>query len=96
MFQQPGSSTRREFARNALQSAMAMALIEGLWSKRLFGAGVGPLIDDWFKRVDAISKDVHEHKTKDIEFQKALEDLYGHVDLQALSSLSTSTGWPRG
>jgi hypothetical protein len=84
MFEQPGSSTRREFARNALQSAMAMALIEGLWSKRLFGAGVGPLIDDWFKRVDAISKDVHEHKTKDVEFQKALEELYGRVDLQAL------------
>ena len=84
MFQETGSSTRREFARNALQSAMAMALIEGLRSNRLFGAAVAPLIDDWFKRVDAISKDVHEHKTKDVEFQKALEELYQRVDLQAL------------
>jgi hypothetical protein len=84
MLQESGSSTRREFARNALQSAMALALIEGLWANRLFGAGVGPLIDDWFKEVNTISKDVHEHKTKDVEFQKALEELYGRVDLKSL------------
>jgi hypothetical protein len=42
------------------------------------------LIEDWFKDVDAISKDVHDHKSKDLEFQKALEKLYGRVDLQAL------------
>jgi hypothetical protein len=63
---------------------MALALIEGLWSNRLFGSGVGALIDDWFKEVNAISKDVHEHKTKDVEFQKALEGLYGRVDLKSL------------
>ena len=84
MLQETGSSTRREFARNALQSLTALALIEGLWSSRLFGAGVRPLIDDWFKELNAISKDVHDHKTKDIEFQKALEELYRRVDLQAL------------
>ena len=44
MLQETGSSsTRREFARNALQSLTALALIEGLWSSRLFGAGVRPL-----------------------------------------------------
>ena len=84
MLQETRSSTRREFARNALQSAMALALIEGLWSNRLFGSGVGALIDDWFKEVNAISKDVHEHKTKDVEFQKALEELYARVDLKSL------------
>ena len=84
MLQETGSSTRREFARTGLQSLTALVLIEGLWSKRLFGAIVEPLIDDWFKDVNAISKDVHDHKTKDVEFQKALEKLYGRVDLQAL------------
>ena len=76
MLQETGSFTRREFARNALQSATALALIEGLWSSRLFGDGVRPLIDDWFKELNAISKDVHDHKTKDVEFQKSLEELY--------------------
>jgi hypothetical protein len=84
VLQETGSFTRREFARNALQSATALALIEGLWSSRLFGDGVRPLIDDWFKEVDAISKDVHDHKTKDVEFQKSLEELYKRVDLKAL------------
>ncbi len=84
MLQEPGSSTRRDFTRTGLQSLTALVLIEGLWSNRLFGAGIEPLIDDWFKEVNLISKDVHDHKTKDVEFQKALEKLYGRVDLQAL------------
>ena len=62
----------------------ALALIEGLWSSRLLGAQVQPLLDDWFKEVNTISKDVHDHKTKDVEFQKALEKLYSRVDLEAL------------
>jgi hypothetical protein len=84
MLQEIGSSTRRDFTRTGLQSLTALVLIEGLWSNRLFGAGVEPLIDDWFKDVNSISKDVHDHKTRDVEFQKALEKLYGRVDLQAL------------
>jgi hypothetical protein len=84
MHQETGSSTRRDFARNTLQSLTALALIEGLWSSRLLGAGVEPLIDNWFKELDAISKDIHDHKTKDVEFQKALEELYGRVDLSGL------------
>jgi hypothetical protein len=84
MLDETRSSTRREFARNGLQSLVAMALIEGLWSSRLFGAGVAPLLDPWFKEINEISKDVHDHKTKDVEFQKSLEVLYQRVDLQAL------------
>jgi len=84
MPQEPGSYTRREFARNSLQSLTALVLIEGLWSSRLLGADVRPLIDDWFKEVNAISHDVHEHKTKDADFQKSLEELYRRVDLQSL------------
>ena len=84
MLQENGTANRREFARNALQSLTALVLIEGLWSSRLLGADVRPLIDDWFKDLNAISHEVHEHKTKDAEFQKSLEELYQRVDLQAL------------
>ena len=84
MPQETGSFTRREFTRDALQSLTALVLIEGLWSSRLLGADVRPMIDDWFKDLNAISHEVHEHKTKDAEFQKSLEELYRRVDLQAL------------
>ena len=93
MLQDTGSSTRREFARNTLQSLTAFVLIEGLWSSRLLGADVRPLIDDWFKEINAISQDVHEHKTKDAEFQKSLEELYSGWICSPCSSRSTSTGW---
>jgi hypothetical protein len=80
----PLIETRREFTRHALQSLTALALIEGLAAHRLFGKDVQPLVDDWFKELHAISKDVADHKLKDIEFQKSLESLYGRVDLAAL------------
>ena len=76
--------TRREFTRHALQSLTALALIEGLGAHRLFGADVQPIVDAWFKELDAISRDVHDQRIKDVEFQKALEELYGRVDLPAL------------
>jgi hypothetical protein len=76
--------TRREFTRHALQSLTALALIEGLAAHRLFGADVQPILDDWFKQLDTITRDVHDHKVKDVEFQKALEALYGRVDLPSL------------
>src|SRR5262245_24924853 len=73
--------TRREFT---LQSLTALALIDGLASHRLFGADVSPIVDAWFHELHAISKDVHDHRLKDVEFQNALEDLYRKVDLAAL------------
>ena len=76
--------SRREFARNSLQSLTALALFEGLFANRLFGADVAPLIDSWFTELDTITHDVHDHKVKDLEFQKALEGLYARVDLPAL------------
>ncbi len=76
--------TRREFTRHALQSLTALALIEGLGAHRLFGADVQPIVDEWFKELDSISRDVHDRRMKDVEFQKALEGLYGRVDLPAL------------
>ena len=90
-----GSSTRREFTRNALQSLTTLVLIEGLWSRRLLGDDVRPIVDDWFKELNAISRDVHEHRQKDVEFQASLERLYQRVDLAALlEDAWTSTGSP--
>ena len=43
-----------------------------------------PIVDAWFKELHAISKDVADHKVKDVEFQKSLESLYGRADLPAL------------
>src|SRR3954454_14871526 len=80
----PETPTRREFTRHALQSLTALALIEGLSAHRLFGKDVKPVVDAWFAELHAISKDVADHRLKDVEFQKALESLYGRVDLPAL------------
>ena len=76
MLRQPEPTSRREFAGAALQSLTALVLIEGLWSRRLLGDDVRPVVDEWFKEVHAISQDVHEHRTKDVEFQRSLERLY--------------------
>jgi len=76
--------TRREFTRHALQSLTALALIEGLAAHRLFGADVRPIIDDWFTELNTIANDVHDHKVKDVEFQKSLESLCSRADLPSL------------
>lgn len=76
--------TRREFSRDALRSLTALALIEGLHAHRLFGKDVKPVVDAWFHELHAISKDVLDHRLKDIEFQKALESLYARADLPSL------------
>ncbi len=80
----PSGASRREFTRHVLQSLTAVALIEGLHGHRLFGKDVQPIIDSWFRDLHAISKDVADHKVKDVEYQKSLESLYGRVDLPAL------------
>jgi hypothetical protein len=84
MPQESGSSTRREFAGDALRSLTAVVLIEGLWSRRLLGDDVRPIVDHWFKELEAISRDVHDHRVKDVEFQESLERLYRRVDLASL------------
>ncbi len=84
MAQETRFSTRRAFTRNALQSLTTLVLIEGLWSRRLLGNDVRPVVDDWFKELNTISRDVHEHRQKDTQFQESLERLYRRVDLTAL------------
>jgi hypothetical protein len=93
--------TRRGFTRQALQSLTAVALIEGLAAGRLFGKDVQPIVDGWFKELHAISKDVADHRVKDLEFQKSLETLYARADLPALlrtldfDRLATGVEYPR-
>jgi hypothetical protein len=84
MPQENGTSSRRDFTGNALQSLITLVLIDGLWSRRLLGSDVTPLVSDWFKELNAVSREVHEHRKKDVEFQAALERLYGRVELAAL------------
>lgn len=71
---------RRDF----LTSLTALALIESMAVHRIFGANVNPMIDDWYKELHQISEDVADHKTRDIEFQQALERLYAKVNLDDL------------
>jgi hypothetical protein len=78
------SCNRRGFTQSALNSLTTLVLIEGLWSRRLLGSDVRPIIDAWFKELNTISRDVHEHRYKDVEFQRSLERLYQTVDLKAL------------
>jgi hypothetical protein len=77
-------TTRREFTRQALRSLTTLALIEGLAAHRLFGQDTRPVVDAWFKELHAISRDVADHRLKDVEFQRSLESLYSRVDLPAL------------
>ena len=76
--------SRRAFTRQALQSLTAVALLEGLAARHLFGADVRPVMDGWIKELNAISRDVRDHKVKDVEFTRSLEGLYRRVDLDAL------------
>src|SRR4051812_15097915 len=76
--------SRREFTQRALASLTALALIEGLAARQLFGADVRPMIDDWLKELNTISNDLKDQKVKDVEFQKSLESLYSRVDLPSL------------
>jgi hypothetical protein len=76
--------TRRAFGRNAIESLIAVALIDGMAARGLFGKSVEPIIREWLEKLDTISHDVVDRKLKDVEYQTALEDLYRQVDLTAL------------
>lgn len=76
--------SRRTFTREALSSLTALALIEGLAARRLFGDDVKPVVDNWLKELHDISRDLKDQKLKDLEFQRSLESLYRRADLAAL------------
>ena len=76
--------TRREFSVAALRGLTALALIDGLWVRESLGDDVKPIVRDWVKELNTISKDLLDQKAKDVEYQKSLEALYTRVDLPAL------------
>jgi hypothetical protein len=76
--------SRRAFTSQALRSLTAVALLEGLAANRLFGDDVKPVVDAWLVELNGISRDVKDHKLKDVEFTRSLEALYSRVDLESL------------
>ncbi|MFO0961054.1 MAG: hypothetical protein U0800_27035 [Isosphaeraceae bacterium] len=77
-------TNRREFSKQALRSLMAVALIDGLQTHRLFGRDVAPIVDDWFNDLNRLSQELKDQKLKDLEFQAALEKLYARANLPDL------------
>ena len=43
-----------------------------------------PTVDAWLKELSEISREIHDHKIKDLAYQESLEALYKRVDLPAL------------
>jgi hypothetical protein len=81
------SETRRSFHHKLLGSLMTYGLIETLYQRDLFGDGVKPVVHKWMVEMHDLSRDLKEHKLKDVEFQTRLEDLYHRVDLNDLIAL---------
>jgi hypothetical protein len=71
---------RREFAGTVL----AFGLVEMLWSRGLFGADVKPVVDGWFRDLNALANDLKGQKLKDTVFQAKMEELYKKVELAEL------------
>src|SRR5208282_4255845 len=79
--------SRRSFNAKMLGSLMAYGLIDTLFSHNLFAESVKPVLQKWMLDLHELTRDVKEHKIKDIDFQTKLEELYKRVDLQELVSL---------
>lgn len=78
------NASRRDFHCTALRSLTALALLDGLAARRLFGRDVEPIVNSWLVQLNEISRDVRDGKLKDVTYQDALEALYAKVDLSSL------------
>jgi hypothetical protein len=70
-----------------LGSLTAFGLIEMLYQHNLFADAVKPVIHRWVVSLHELCNDLKGQKLKDVDFQKKLEDLYGHVKLNDLVRL---------
>src|SRR5579871_4032806 len=77
-------ASRREFNTRLLGSLMACGLIESLYAARLFGDEVKPIIGPWLTDLANTTRELRDHKMKDVEFQAKMEELYRRVDLPEL------------
>lgn len=78
------TQTRREFQQKLLGSFIAYGLIESVWSARLFGEAVEPIVGKWLTDLAELGKQLKDRKLKDTEFQAKMEELYRKVDLADL------------
>jgi hypothetical protein len=80
--------TRRSFNGTLLGSLAAYGLIETLFRHDAFAEGVKPVVTQWLRDLNTLSRDLKaDHKLKDVEFQSKLEELYKRVDLPELLKL---------
>jgi hypothetical protein len=79
--------TRRSFNAKLLGSLTAYGLIETLFRHNLFADSVQPVVHKWMADLNDLSRDLKDHKLKDLDFQAKLEDLYKKVNLTELVSL---------
>src|SRR5207245_1396445 len=80
--------TRRSFNGRLLGSLAAYGLIETLFRGDAFADSVKPVIAEWMRDLETLTKDLKvNHKLKDTEFQAKLEELYKRVNLPELLKL---------
>ncbi len=79
--------SRRDFHAQLLGSAITFSLIEWLWARDLYAAGVKPTIEKWFAELVEMTRDLRGQKLTDVQFQAKMEDLYKRVDLPELCKL---------
>ncbi len=80
---------RRDFLAG---SALTFGLIEMLWARDLFAADIKPVLDQWFRDLNTLGKDLKGQKLKDTEFQAKMEELYKKVDLAELTKFINLDG----
>lgn len=76
--------SRREFNSRLLGSVMACGFIEAVYAARLFGDEVKPIVGPWLTELADATRQLRDHKLKDVEFQAKMEELYRRVDLPEL------------
>jgi hypothetical protein len=79
--------SRRSFNRKLLGSLMTFGLIETLFVRDLLADSVKPVIGKWVADLYELTRDLKDHKLKDVDFQAKLEELYKNVDLPELVKL---------
>jgi hypothetical protein len=81
-------TTRRAFNHSLLGSLAAYGLIETLFHREAFADAVKPVINQWLRDLNTLTKDLKaDRKLKDTEFQAKLEELYKRVNLPELLTL---------
>lgn len=78
------TTTRRQFATQALGSLAAFGLVELLWSRDLFADAVKPTLAGWLKDLADMTNDLRGRKLSDVEFQTKMEELFRRVNLKEL------------